>query len=327
MDYIEILQEILRYIDAQIADKMSGEKLNIEKIAQRAGFSPYHFYRVFQWEVGYSLMEYVRDRRLFYAASELSSDRRIIDIAVDYGFETHSGFSKAFRRYFGSSPEKYRMYASFDVPKLPVLKTTRQYVAGGIIMEPKIVGLPVINIAGYQLKASKEDGKFFKIKSKFWLDSVNNSRLKTLHDVVYEITAKFWQEHINDNSWNKLHAESFVKSHSDYGVCFINNCENGESEFEYVIGLEVKDGCDIPSEYHICTIPKAMYAVFRTPPADEHDFGSSINGTWKYIFSEWFPSSGYEFSENGADFCVNDEDLHETGNVCDIYIPIIKRQF
>ncbi|MHB9293163.1 putative AraC family transcriptional regulator, mar-sox-rob regulon activator [Hollandina sp. SP2] len=84
---------MLRYIDVNIK-----EKLNIEKLAARAGFSPYHFCRVFQWEAGYSIMEYVRNRRLFYAASELASGRRIADIALDYGFETHSGFSKAFRR-------------------------------------------------------------------------------------------------------------------------------------------------------------------------------------------------------------------------------------
>ena len=106
MDYIEILQEMLSYIDTHIR-----EKLSVEKLAARAGFSPYHFCRVFQWEVGYSIMEYVRNRRLAYAAAELSTGRRIVDIAVDYGFETHSGFSKAFRRYFGCPPEVYRFHA------------------------------------------------------------------------------------------------------------------------------------------------------------------------------------------------------------------------
>jgi len=46
-------------------------------------------------------MEYVRRRRMAFAASELSRDRRIIDIALDYGFDTHNGFSKAFRREYG----------------------------------------------------------------------------------------------------------------------------------------------------------------------------------------------------------------------------------
>ncbi|MCL2264724.1 MAG: AraC family transcriptional regulator, partial [Treponema sp.] len=49
LDYIAILQEILKYIDDNIKEKM-----NVEKLAAKAGFSPYHFCRVFQWEIGYS---------------------------------------------------------------------------------------------------------------------------------------------------------------------------------------------------------------------------------------------------------------------------------
>jgi len=150
LDYIDILQEMLRYIGGNIK-----EKLNIEKLAGQAGFSPYHFCRIFQWDVGYSNMEYVRNRRLAFAASELSFGRRIIDIAIDYGFETHSGFSK---------------------------------------------------------------------------------------------------------------------------------------------------------------------------PADKPDFSSAIQGTWKYIFSEWFPASEYEFAANCVDFEFYDErSMGETGNVCDIYIPVCKK--
>jgi len=54
LDYVEILQEMLRYIDTHIR-----EKLSVKKLAARAGFSQYHFCRVFQWGVGYSIMEYV----------------------------------------------------------------------------------------------------------------------------------------------------------------------------------------------------------------------------------------------------------------------------
>jgi AraC family transcriptional regulator len=147
LDYIEILQEMLRYIDGHIK-----EKLSVEKLAARAGFSPYHFCRVFQWEVGYSIMEYVRNRRMTYAASDLVSGRRIVNIAVEYGFETHSGFSKTFRRYFGCPPEVYRIHASFDVPKLPILEKNKQYGTGGIVMEPKMLKKEAVKLAGFAIK-------------------------------------------------------------------------------------------------------------------------------------------------------------------------------
>jgi len=294
LNYVEIMQEMLRYIDAHVK-----EKLSVERLAGKAGFSPFHFCRVFQWEVGYSLMEYVRNRRLFYAASDLASGRRIVDIAVDYGFETHSGFSKAFRRYFGCSPEVYRSHASFDVPKLPVLKTTKQYVSGGIVMEPKMVKKPAIKLAGFVIKTNTKGGENKK-----------------------EIP-KFWEAYLSDGRMEKLHGESFLASHAEYGACFPENAENGD--FEYVIGVEVKDGHSVPEAYHTCTLPEALYAVFTTPPADAPNFSPTIQGTWEYIFSEWFPNSGYEFG-NGVDFEFYDERARSrTGAVCDIYIPVVKK--
>jgi AraC family transcriptional regulator len=287
---------MLRYIDANIV-----EELSVKKLAARAGFSPYHFCRVFQWEVGYSLMEYVRNRRLAYAASELASGRRIVDIALDYGFETHSGFSKAFRRYFGCSPEKYREHASFDIPKLPVLKKTKQYITGGIVMEPKMLKRKAIKLAGFALTTRTRDGE--------------NQR---------EIP-KFWQDYMSDGRMEKLHGESFLKSHVEYGACFFENPENGE--FVYVIGVEVKEGHAIPEGYHVCTVPEALYAVFTTPPADESNLVSAIQGTWNYIYSEWFPHSGYEFDSNGIDFeCYDERCMAKTGKVIDVYIPVVKKQ-
>jgi AraC family transcriptional regulator len=262
---------MLRYIDKNIK-----EKLSVEKLAGRAGFSLYHFCRVFQWGTGFSIMEYVRNRRLAFAAAELVSGYRIIDIAVDYGFETHSGFSKSFRRYFGCTPEQYRTHGSSEVPKLPVLEKTKQYVSGGIIMEPKMVRLPAVKLAGFALKTRSKDG-------------VNKKAIP-----------QFWQACRADGRFERLQNGSFLKNHTLYGACFPENPENGE--FEYVIGAEVKDGHDVPKDYHVCTLPGALYAVFATPPAEDFNFSSTIQGTWEYIYSEWFPKSGYEFDGNGVDF-------------------------
>jgi AraC family transcriptional regulator len=294
LDYIDILQEILRWIDAHIK-----EKLSVKKLAQKAGFSPYHFCRIFQWNIGYSIMEYVRLRRLVFAASELKSGKFIIDIAVEYGYETHTGFLKAFKRYFGSTPEKYRLHATFDVPKLPILKKSKQYVNGGIVMEPKMIRKTAVKLAGFAVK----------VKNKEYMEAFTN----------------LWQEYASNGSQNKLHGESFIKNHVEYGACFPENPENGE--FEYVVGIEVKDGHDIPKDYHVCTIPETLYAVFSPPPCDKDKLSFSISGTYNYIFSEWFPNSEYEFMENGVDFVLCDENCKaETGKFTEIYIPVVKRQ-
>jgi len=280
---------MLRHIDTHIK-----EKLTVKKLAERAGFSPYHFCRVFQWNIGYSIMEYVRIRRLAFAASELKSGKYIFDIAVEYGYETHTGFIKAFKRRFGCTPEKYRLHASFDVPKLPILKKSKQYVNGGIVMEPKMVRKSAVTLAGFAVKVIARDKESVKA------------------------FAELWQEYVFDGRQKKLHGESFIKNHVEYGACFPENPENGE--FEYVVGIEVKEGHDIPQDYYVRAIPEALYAVFTPPPSDDEKLSFSIAGTYNYIFSEWFSNSGYEFMENGVDFVLCDEHCQE------IYIPVVKRQ-
>jgi len=118
---VDLLQEMLSYIDKHIKEKVS-----VEKLASKAGFSQYYFCRAFHSNVGYSVMEYVRNRRLAFAAAEFSSGRRITDISTDYGFKTYSGFSKAFRRYFGCSPENFRKQTLYEVTNPPNLRTMKQ---------------------------------------------------------------------------------------------------------------------------------------------------------------------------------------------------------
>ena len=296
MDTIAILQEVLEYIDGHVTDELS-----VGLLAKRAGFSPWHFCRVFQWGVGYSVMGYVRSRRLALAAHELGTGRRILDISLEYGFETHSGFSRAFRRRFGCPPETYRLHARCGLPLPPDLNKMRNYSIGGIVLEPKFVTLPAVRLAGFALKTTAAAGE----------------NLKSIPE--------FWNAYMRDGRMEKLHRESFVKKHAEYGACFPEDPETGE--FEYVIGVEPKEGAPIPEEYRVCELPPAAYAVFSTPPCGAAEFSSSIQGVWQYVFNEWFPKSGFEYAPGCVDFeLYDDRCMSETGKVCDIYIPVVENR-
>lgn len=95
-------QLILKSLD--YIEKNLKEPLNSADIAKYAGYSVYHFSRIFKKEMKMSVMEYVTKRRLVRASYEISSGRRILDTALDYGYESHSGFTRAFQREFGFSP-------------------------------------------------------------------------------------------------------------------------------------------------------------------------------------------------------------------------------
>ena len=163
MSYIEAIQGILEHIDAHIGEEMSAGTL-----AARAGFSEYHFCRVFRWCVGYSVMGYVRSRRLAFAAAELSGGRKILDIALDYGFETHSGFSKAFKRHFGCTPETFRVHTQYSVPIRVSLAQMKDYYIGGIVMDPIFKTLPTLRIAGHAVRTRTVGGENIKAITDFW---------------------------------------------------------------------------------------------------------------------------------------------------------------
>ena len=96
-------QTIIQYIDAHLKDEIT-----IEEIANAAGYSANHVYKVFKIFSPYPVMEYVRRKKLFAAVGEMYIGRKLYDIALDYGYETPAGFYKAFKSVFGCSPSAYK---------------------------------------------------------------------------------------------------------------------------------------------------------------------------------------------------------------------------
>ncbi|WP_394525336.1 HD domain-containing protein [Lacrimispora sp. JR3] len=91
------------------------EELSVKRLSEWAGYSPWYFSRCFKEKVGASPMEYLKQRRLLAAAREIRRGRRILDAAMDYGWETHGGFTKAFVSQFGYSPVYLRAFHFRDV--------------------------------------------------------------------------------------------------------------------------------------------------------------------------------------------------------------------
>ena len=98
-----VYEKIIKYIDEHV-----NEEITVSDIAKFVGYSRQHLYTFFQANSDVPLMEYVRRRKLAKAAGELYSDKKMYDIALDYGYETPAGFYKAFQNIFGCSPSDYK---------------------------------------------------------------------------------------------------------------------------------------------------------------------------------------------------------------------------
>lgn len=93
------IAEAIKYIDKNL-----DQPIDLEDICGHIGYSKYYFSRKFKQYMGLSVMEYVRRCRLAKASEEIIDGRRILDIALSYGWQSHAGFTKAFRQEYGFSP-------------------------------------------------------------------------------------------------------------------------------------------------------------------------------------------------------------------------------
>ncbi|MEN1938529.1 AraC family transcriptional regulator [Paenibacillus sp. 102] len=294
------IQKAIDYIEEDVMEKQT-----LSDLSRIAGFSEYHFHRVFQALVGDTVMEYVRKRRLARAAYQLShTEEKILDIALEHGFQSHETFIRAFKKLFQMTPSSYRkqgiqtpMYYKANVKQ----RKFNPYL-GGIQMEFRIEKKPAFYVAGYEMKTSNKEGKNIK-------------------DIPV-----FWEQYLKNNLASNITNRKYTDQYVELGMCTDFNLETGD--FTYIIGMEVTSFDELPNELAQRTFPEATYAVFTTPKVPHKEMVSSIQQTWHAIFSEWFPHSGYEHA-GVTEFELYDERCHEDKSEfaqVEIWLPVQKKQ-
>lgn len=94
-----VIVECLKYIDDNLC-----ESIDLNSISKHAGYSKFYFARIFKQYIGLSIMEYVKRRKLTFASTDLLNGEKTIDVSLRYGYDSPSGFTKAFVKEFGFSP-------------------------------------------------------------------------------------------------------------------------------------------------------------------------------------------------------------------------------
>lgn len=287
MDYRKEFEACFEYVEAHLKDKIS-----IEDMANYMGYSLYHFCRIFYAYQGMSPMEYVLERRLLAAIVDLQQGKKVIDVSLDYCFETASGFSKAFRKRYGQSPTDFTKYIRGEI---------EQYPNSCPPIKIDIKEIEPFDISGYS--------KSF--------DYDNTS----LEDNMIA----FWDSYENDNIEESLYATLNPKKHGEFGIVIREGDDS--THHSYLLGVRGKsmDSKCIWTEYRITG---GRYAVFTTAPIDmvkdESSFARRIRETWRYIFSNWFQTVDFKYDVGREAFEYYDERCHyRRDSVMEIYIPIV----
>ena len=98
------LRKIEDYVRAHLA-----ESISIEKLAELAELSPFHFSRVFKQAAGMTPLQFVTRERMLQAQQLIrETSRSLIEIALEVGYTSPSHFAQVFRRAVGIAPTEFR---------------------------------------------------------------------------------------------------------------------------------------------------------------------------------------------------------------------------
>jgi AraC family transcriptional regulator len=245
-------QRALWYIESHLA-----EPLTLDEVSAVGGVSRFHMVRAFAAATGFSVMRYVRARRLTEAARALAAGAPdILTLALDADYGSHEAFTRAFRDHFGVTPEAVRATMCIDRLKLqePILMDS---TALDNIVPPRFETGKAMLIAGVGDRFSHENGAGIP---GLW---------QRFHQYVQNFPGRIGQV--------------------AYGVC----CNGDDAgNFDYIAGVEVPDFADLPREFSRVRIPEQKYAVFT-----HSDHISSIRRTVNTIWNQWLPSSGFQIAD------------------------------
>lgn len=270
MDWTTGIQNAIDYIEDNLTSEPS--KLSVANIASYAYSSEYHFQRVFSILTNLTVAEYIRNRRLSLAGEELIlTNKKIIDIAMKYGYETPESFTKAFTRFHGFTPMSIRQnngnLKSFN------RLTIKLKLEGGTLLDYQISDRPNIQIVAKSRKFSTA----------------------SLEENNREIP-KFCIECYKDGVFDTILKMSSSAKNFPYAVLGLRDsgdCNSNGSELRYSIGCEYSGGI-IPKGYSLIELPAQKWAVFKC----KGEMPKAMQELWYQVYTEFMPFTTYHLIDN-----------------------------
>jgi AraC family transcriptional regulator len=288
MDSLERMNRALAYIEEHLTDELDFS--HIEKLAL---CSEYHFRRMFSFLAGVSLSEYIRRRRLTLAAFEITQgDMSVTEAAFKYGYNSPDSFTRAFYNVHGITPSEAKDNGK---PLKAYPRMTFQLTIRGE------------NEMNYRIE-EKEEFRIVGIKK----------RVPLIYEGVNPEIASMW-ESLDMDAINMLKALSNV---APLGLLSAStNFSEGRldgGELDHYIGVATNK--EYPENLDCLDVPASTWAVFEAVGP----FPETLQNIWGRIYSEWFPSSGYEQKEGPEILWNENKDVDSPTFRSEIWIPISK---
>ena len=300
MDWITGIQNAINYIEEHLL-----EEIDYEEVARQSYSSGYHFQRVFSILCGYTVGEYIRNRRLSLAGMELQVEKaKVIDVALKYGYDSLDSFAKAFQKFHGITPSKARMDGavlnSFSRLSLKIS------LAGGKMMNYKMEEKPELVLTGYSRHFTGTPAKRSEQEEAFYLETRINQY--ALHGLARDCATNY-------NVITGFDDEGY----DFYIAALLSKWET--NHLDEILGEQEKD------RFEKITVPAGLYLVCETER--ERYPVTQVEELRKKAVSEWLPSSGYELADAPEVavthwFYEPDNDAVNDSRYVELWLPVVK---
>ena len=296
MEWLTAIRKSIDYMETHLEQNISTQD-----VAEEVGISPYLFGKGFSVMTGYSVSEYIRGRRLYLAALTLrDTERSVLDIALDAGYDTPESFTKAFARFHGVTPTAVRNGAPLKtfLPLRILIKTQ-----GGDQMDCKITKMFGMKLIGFE-KVFDAETAHAEIP-KYW------------DEICEKYAYNVYAGNPPANAYEKALMDNCI---GEYAVCID---DLGAERFRYLIAGRYTGG-EVPEGMTLYEFPMGEWAVFDCYGPNPE----TLQNMSTRIFNEWLPGNPeFELSGNAnVEWydCINgemtDPDYHSA-----IWIPVKRK--
>ena len=266
-EHIEAVQRMQDYIETHL-----NQNITMADLAEASRYSPWYSYRLFTDLLHMTPSVYIRRLRLSKSALRLRDEKvKIIDVALDTGFESVDGYQRAFYKEFGCNPYEY-----------------------------SICPTPIYLFKPYGIKYAKgkENKNMQEVKSVF-VQVIEKPERKVVIKRGREATEYFqYCEEVGCDVWGLLCS---MQSICGEPVClWLPKSYIKEGTSQYVQGVEVAMDYtgEIPDGFDVIDLPKCKYIMFQGEPFEEENFGEAIGQVWEAIKKFNPQNMGYAWDEN-----------------------------
>ncbi|MFZ5988561.1 MAG: AraC family transcriptional regulator [Bacillota bacterium] len=285
MEWIEQLNKAVNYMEEHLE-----EGIELEKAAEIACCSVFHFQRMFSYIANIPLSEYVRRRKMTRAAFDLqSTDIKIIDIALKYGYDSPTAFTRTFKSIHGISPSEARS-SGIKLKAFPPI-SFKISITGDTEMNYRIEKKEAFRVVGVREHFELNIEENFVAVPAFWQKTVENGMIP----VICSLMCK-----------------------EPFGLLGVSTCMNGKDFDYYIAAATDKEAPDGMYDYNI---PECTWAIFESVgPLPE-----TLQNLQRRIVTEWLPTSGYQYA-NAPDIEVySDGNQQAEDYKCEVWVPITKK--